>query len=111
MRRSSGSYSHRMPYYYCKLVAPRATFAQDMNEAETAAMQTHAAYWQERTTTTEVLAVGLVGHPAGAFGVAILGAGSDAELAALLYADPAMTAAVGLRYETYPMPLGRVIHS
>jgi len=100
-----------VPYYYCKLVPPRATFAQDMNQAETSAMRAHAAYWQDRTATTEVLAVGLVGHPDGAFGVAILGAGSEAELAALLEEDPAIIAGVGLRYETYPMPLGRVIHS
>ena len=48
-----------MKTFFCKLVPPRPTFAQDMSDAEASLMQAHATYW--RGLMDEGLAVGF-GH-------------------------------------------------
>ncbi len=100
-----------MQYFYCKLVAPRSTFVQDISAAEAAVMNQHAVYWKgliDRGIT--VLALGLVLDPAAAFGVGILGVASEAEARTLTAEDPAIRADLGFRYEIHPMPRG-VMHS
>ena len=100
-----------MPAFFCKLVPPRSTFAQDIAPAEAAVMGQHALYWQGRIERgVRVFALGLVADPAGAFGVAIIEADGEATVRALADADPAIQAGIGMRYEIHPMPRG-VMHS
>jgi hypothetical protein len=47
-------------YFALKLIAPRATFAQDMNAEERAIMIQHVAYWKGLMDKGFVLAFGPV---------------------------------------------------
>jgi len=97
--------------FYCKLVAPRPSFAQDMSPAEAQAMQHHGVYWRDQMKSGQVVLFGLVGDPTAAFGVVILEV-PDADAARRLTAsDPAIQAGLGLRYEVHPMPLGATYRS
>lgn len=49
-----------MKYFFCKLVPPRATFAQDMTAAERDVMGLHVAYWQDLMHRQKALAFGPV---------------------------------------------------
>ncbi|MGH7711617.1 MAG: YciI family protein [Gemmatimonadaceae bacterium] len=95
-----------MAAFFCKLIPPRATFAQDMSEAEATVMQEHAAYWHDFMSKGRVLAFGLVGDPAGAYGIGIVEVDNDAEVRALTANDPTILSGRGFRFEVYPMPLG-----
>lgn len=100
-----------MQVFYCKLVAPRATFVQDITAAEAATMGQHAVYWKRLIEQgTKVFALGLVLDPAGGFGIGIVEAADEAEMRALTDNDPAITAGIGMRYEIHPIPRG-VMHS
>jgi len=96
-------------HYFCKLVAPRASFAQTMTEQEKAAIQQHGLYWREKVKENIPLAVGLVADPKGFYGIGVLEVTDEEQLKALLDNDPAIKANVGLHYEWYPIPMG-VIH-
>src|SRR5215207_643886 len=97
---------HRMPSFYCRLVAPRTTFGQDMSPAEMALMQQHAAHWEGSDAWRSVLAFGIVADPAGVFGVAILEAEDESAVRAVTDADPVILANVGFRYDILAMPMG-----
>jgi len=49
-----------MKTFFCKLVPPRPSFAQDLSEAERKLMQEHAAYWREWMEKGHVVAFGVV---------------------------------------------------
>ena len=95
-----------MPSFYCRLVAPRATFGQDMSPDEIALMQQHAAHWMQSDAWRDVLAFGVVADPAGVFGVAIVEADDEAAVRAVTDADPVIRADVGFRYDILTMPMG-----
>lgn len=96
-----------MAVFFCKLVAPRTTFVQDMTPAEAAAMGQHAAYWKGVIEQgTQVFALGLVLDAAGAFGIGIIDVGDETALHALTDGDPAIKAGIGMHYEIHPMPRG-----
>lgn len=97
-----------MKTFFCKLVAPRPTFAQDLSAVEAKAMQEHAVYWRECMAKNQVVVFGLVTDPAGAFGVLILEVPDEGEARRLTANDPAIRAGFGLRYEIHPMPMGAV---
>src|SRR5215217_5422094 len=97
---------HRMQSFYCRLVAPRSTFGQDMSPAEMALMQQHAAHWKGSDAWHNVLAFGVVADPAGVFGVAILEAEDESAVRAVTDADPVILANVGFRYDILAMPFG-----
>jgi hypothetical protein len=98
-----------MSYYFCKLVPPRADFAQTLTKEEMTAMQAHGAYWTEKAKANIALAIGLVADPKGFYGVGIIEVADEAQLKAVLDNDPAIVAKLGLSYESYPFPRG-VIH-
>lgn len=89
-------------YFLCRLVPPRATFMQSMSPSEKAVMARHVAYWTEQSKRGEVALFGPVSDPAGAWGVLILRAASEAALQAEVDADPAITSGIGMRYEVLP---------
>jgi uncharacterized protein len=92
--------------FFCKLVAPRTTFGQDMTPAEMQLMQQHAVYWKGLMAQGHVVTFGVVGDPKGVFGIAVVSFGSEAEVRAATDADPVIQAGAGFSFEIYPMPLG-----
>ena len=97
-----------MKTFFCKLIAPRATFAQDMSESEARLMQEHAGYWREWMDKGRVVTFGLVTDPAGAYGIAVVEVDDDAEVRTLTGNDPTVRSGLGFRFDVYPMPLGAV---
>jgi uncharacterized protein YndB with AHSA1/START domain len=55
----------RDKYFICRLLAPRPTFAFDMNEAEVAVMQEHVGYWRTLMASGTALIFGPVADPKG----------------------------------------------
>ncbi len=74
-----------------------------MSEDERAAMTEHVAYWARLTEQGRVLAFGPVADPAGPYGIGIVLAADDDEMAALRDGDPAVQSTHGLRAEVSPM--------
>lgn len=100
-----------MQVFFCKLVAPRPTFAQDMTQAEIALMGQHAMYWKGLIDGGQrVFALGLVLDPAGAFGVGIIEVENEPDARALTLNDPVIKAGCGFSYVIHSMPRG-VMHS
>ncbi len=92
-----------MPHYFCKLNAPRPTFAFDMNDAEKALMGEHAAYWMSLLNDGTVLLFGPVMDPSGPFGMGVMAAADEAEARRHADADPVVRAGVGFKVEITPM--------
>jgi uncharacterized protein YciI len=84
-----------------KLVPPRATFVQDMTEAEGKLMEEHAIYWKGLIDRGIAIVFGLVLDPKGPWGVGIVEAADEPDVRALGTDDPAVKA--GLTFEVYPM--------
>jgi len=95
-----------MPYFFCRLNAPRATFAVDMTGEEKALMQTHAAWWPGLTNKGVALLFGPVLDPNGPWGLGIIKAEDENEARGLMAEDPVIKAAVGFAYEVLPMQIG-----
>ncbi len=92
-----------MAYYLYKLIPPRPTFADDMDEDEQMVMGQHVGYWSELAETGTALVFGPVADPAGAYGLAIVDADSEADVRGIGDADPAVTSRV-CTYDVYAMP-------
>jgi uncharacterized protein YciI len=94
--------------YFCKLHPPRPSFAQDMTAAEGALMQQHAGYLSDWLAKGNVVTFGMVGDPAGAYGIAVMQAEDDDALRRITENDPVIRSGQGFRYETHLMPFGAV---
>ncbi len=92
-----------MAHFFCKLIAPRPTFAFDMSEDEKTLMQQHAAYWMGLLNHGTVLVFGPVMDPKGPFGMGVIEAADAAEAERLSAGDPVTQANCGFRYEISPM--------
>ena len=92
--------------FYCRLNAPRATFGHDMTADEMRLMQEHAMHWRSSDVWPGVLAFGVVGDPAGVFGVAVVEARDEARLRAVLNEDPVIRSGAGFSYDVHAMPFG-----
>jgi uncharacterized protein YciI len=90
-------------YFVYKLIAPRSSFAHDMNESEAAIMRQHSGYWQSLLDLGDVLIFGQVLDPAGAWGLAVVGAETAEDVHLLGIADPAVQSGL-MRFEVYPIP-------
>lgn len=97
-----------MKTFFCKLIAPRPSFAQDMTPAEGKLMQDHADHWKAAMAKGHVVAFGLVGDPAGFYGVGIVEFEDEASARAFTDQDPTIRAQQGFRFEIQPMPFGAV---
>ena len=93
-----------MKYFFCKLIPPRTTFAQDMTQAERALMGQHVAYWQDLMHRQMALAFGPVADPQGGYGIGLIAVSSDDEMETLRNNDPTVKANEGFRFEALPMP-------
>jgi uncharacterized protein YciI len=92
-----------MPHFFCKLIAPRPTFALDMNEAEKKVMGEHAAYWKGMLDEGAVLVFGPVMDPNAPFGMGIMEGADESEIKRRTDADPVMRAGIGFKVEIMPM--------
>lgn len=92
-----------MPHFFIKLIAPRPTFALDMNEAERALMNEHLQYWKKRLDKGEVVVFGPVMDPAGPYGMGVIEAGDERQARVFADDDPVSRSGRGFRIEIYPM--------
>ena len=99
---------HSVKTFFCKLNAPRPTFGQDMTPDEGRLMQEHAVYWRDWMAQGKVVTFGVVGDPAGVFGIGVIEVDDDAEARRLTDGDPVIRAGRGFRYDVHPMPFGAV---
>ena len=83
-----------------KLIAPRATFSQDMTDEEKAIMKQHVMYWTELMRNGFVLAFGPVLDPRGIYGLGIIEADSADQVNGFAANDPAAKINT---YEVWPM--------
>src|SRR3712207_112855 len=96
-----------MKAYYCKLIPPRPSFAEDMSDREAGAMEEHAAYWDRGMAQGTVVIFGPVADPAGIFGMGVIEVLDEHEGRSFLDNDPAIRSGV-LRYELHLMPQGAI---
>jgi uncharacterized protein YndB with AHSA1/START domain len=89
--------------YLVRLIAPRATFPQDMTDAERGLMMQHVAYCKEQLAVGNAVVFGPVADPKGAWGLGVIRATDDAGVAAFAAGDPIVRANLGFRYEVVPM--------
>jgi uncharacterized protein len=92
-----------MPHFFLKLIAPRPTFAMDMNAEEKAMMAEHAAYWQQHLERGEVVVFGPVLDPKGPYGMGVVAAPDESAARAFAAADPAIKSNRGFACEVHPM--------
>jgi uncharacterized protein YciI len=90
-------------FFFCRLVPPRPDFAQTMSDAERSSMLAHVGYWTKLAEQGVAIVFGPVADPQGVWGAAVVRVRDAAELATLQNGDPAIQAAIGLRYESLPM--------
>jgi hypothetical protein len=87
-------------YFFAKTQNPRPSFHLDMTDDERAVMQRHVTYWSEKATQGIAIVFGPVMDPDGVYGIAICRVADEAEMRALLQADPAKGL---LQYNLLPM--------
>jgi uncharacterized protein len=75
-----------------RTLPPRATFANDMTDAEKKLMQEHVDYWKARFDAGVCLMGGPVFAAKGAYGLLIVRAGSEEEARAIAEGDPSIQA-------------------
>ena len=83
-----------MSHFLCKLSPPRPTFLADMSADEALVMRRHREYWTPRVEIGVVIAMGPVADPAGAYGVAIVEAPSQAASPTLRLITPTSNGAI-----------------
>jgi uncharacterized protein YndB with AHSA1/START domain len=91
-------------FFFCRLIPPRPSFAQDMTPEERTMMGEHAAYWREHLAAGRAIVFGPVADPAGAWGLGVVRVKDEAEARAFEAGDPAVSSGRGFRYEILPMP-------
>jgi hypothetical protein len=88
-------------YLFVRTENPRPTFHLDMTEDERAAMVRHVAYWSDKADRGIAIVFGPVMDPRGVYGIGVYDVEDEAQMHALIEADPAIDI---LRYEVLPMP-------
>ncbi|HEX5253554.1 MAG TPA: YciI family protein [Mycobacterium sp.] len=96
-------------YFVYQFVPHRPDFPADLTETETAVMQEHFGYWQTQADKGVAVVYGPVGDPAGTWGLAVVEADSEEEVAAIRGGDPVIKSDLG-RVNIYPM-LNTIIRS
>ena len=97
-----------MPYFFAKLIPPRASFVSDMNDAERSVMLAHQDYWLPQVNAGVVVAMGSVLDPRGGYGALIVNADSTEMLEGWQAKDPAILSSLGFIYENASMPHIRI---
>jgi uncharacterized protein len=92
-----------MPHFFFKLIAPRPSFAMDMNDDEKALMAEHLVYWRGKLEAGEVIVFGPVMDPQGPYGAGVVAAADETAARAFADGDPAIKSNRGFTCEIYPM--------
>jgi uncharacterized protein YciI len=74
-----------------RLIAPRPTFALDMNDEEREIMARHAAYWQPFIESGQMVIFGPVIDGTGSWGLGVIEADDEQELRTFAAGDPVVT--------------------
>ena len=69
-------------------------------------MQAHAEYWRAAIDAGSAVCFGLVGDPAGPFGIGIVDTADEAQAKAFTDGDPVVQSGRGFGYDVWPMPFG-----
>lgn len=93
-----------MPYFLCRLAAPRPSFPFDMSEGEAALMGEHGRFWQQQAQAGLAVAVGPVLDSAGPWGMAIVEVSDETAAGALVANDPVVLAGCGFSYSIHAIP-------
>jgi uncharacterized protein len=78
-------------HYVVRLIPPRPSFDQDLDDREREIMGRHAAYYGELAESGKLVVYGPVRDGSGAWGLGVFEAASSEEVHALAGADPAVT--------------------
>src|SRR2546428_12791459 len=92
-----------MAYFFFKLIPPRATFQQDMTDAERDLMMQHVAYWSGLSEQGIAVVFGPVADPAGGYGVGIVEIDDGVDPWDLERNDPTIMSTLGFKYEIQPL--------
>jgi uncharacterized protein YciI len=74
-----------------RLIAPRPSFALDMNDEEREIMTRRAAYWQSFVESGQMVIFGPVIDGTGSWGLGVIEADDEQELRTFAAGDPAVT--------------------
>ena len=94
-----------MKYFFCRLIPPRPTIAQDMTEKEADVMTDHVAYWSSMAEKGIALVFGPVADPEGAWGLGVLEVEDEKEVQSITSNDPVMRSGIGATHKILPMPM------
>jgi len=92
-----------MPFFICRLIAPRPSFAFDMSEAERELMGRHLAYLGQWGEKGNMILCGPVADPQGPWGLGIFEVEDEARMQAIVAQDPVILANAGFSYEILSM--------
>jgi len=95
-------------HFFIKLIAPRPTFSQDMNEKERELMQRHIAYWKGLVEQRTAIVFGPVFDPKGGYGMGIIEVATPEQAQEIMANDPTILANQNFGFEIYPMRLGMI---
>jgi uncharacterized protein len=84
-----------MTTFVIRLIAPRPTFALDMNDEERAVMVAHAAYWQPQIEGGNMVVFGPVLDSTGSWGLGVVEAEDEDELRTFAASDPVVATGTG----------------
>jgi uncharacterized protein YciI len=90
-------------FFFCKFYPPRKDFLSTMTPTEAQLMKEHGAYLQGLVEKEKVVAHGPVQDPAGGFGLSLFRIEDGEDINAFTAGDPMILAAIGARYDVYPM--------
>lgn len=90
------------PYFMFRLNSPRPTFPGDMTADEARIMGAHADYWRALMPAGDVVLVGPVADPAGAWGLGVVRADDEAAARRLTENDPVVTSGFST-IDVFPM--------
>lgn len=65
-------------FFFCRLLPPRPTFAQDMTAGEAAVIMEHVAYWDKHLHIGTAIVFGPVADPKGAWGLGVVRVADEA---------------------------------
>lgn len=82
--------AERKSYYSVRLIPPRPSFAQDMDDRERNLMAEHGRYWRGFMDKGEVIVFGPVLDPKGVYGLGVVRMESEERLKAMLAGDPSI---------------------
>jgi uncharacterized protein len=82
-------------YFVFRLIPPRPTFVQDMNDDERATMGAHGEHWRPLIEAGRMIVFGPVLDGSGSWGLGVVEADDEAEVSTLVGADPFVTSGLG----------------